>query len=609
MTDRISRRDVIKGLGAVGAGGLLNSINAGELIEERSPSEINRPLPQAVLTPRVDGEITPLNSTSEVFIPPRGRGYMKFSFDFPEPVVSFGEHRFGFLVFTAENTYALDRDKMHVVVTGDTMQVSCAGFVWAGGQERARGSLTAKFTRSIGKIEWDVSVEMDQPIKTITTVIRDVPRGQVSFGGGALTDPRDNEMLAAYPFGGGDLHGPGAGASMTTPIAIVQTPADDFLFIEPLDDKVRPKRFYFQPGEKFYRVEAVYEHDGWRNDRKVTVPRWRLGYSKTFDGAVQSHMSFIEEAFKLPSWDTRTDVPAWTRRIAMVTTLHGMHYTGYMFNDYAKMLETLRWIATQMPADRVLAFLSSWDGRYYWDYPNYKVPERMGGEAGFRKLIQEGQKLGFKMMPMFGCNAANRHQPIWPKIADASTKKIDGDLYNLNWVDWNNDRHQDGWLTYMNLGVDSWRNHLEARISEIIQRFGVDAYFLDIVGGHVNDVNGDMHEGTRKLIMNLRAKHPSVLCVGEMPYDALHEFIPMYHAGGGARWQKYSRFFQHLSSPAPGRGSSGVHESGFGRFNTETLSLSPNAIPTLQVVDDTFAKYREVMAAIISKAKERAGIV
>jgi hypothetical protein len=116
MTDRISRRDVIKGLGAVGAGGLLNSINAGELIDERPTSEISRAIPHAVLTPRMDGEVSPLSSTSEVFIPPRGRGYMKFSFDFPEPVVSFGEHRFGFLVFTAENTYALDRDKMHVVV-------------------------------------------------------------------------------------------------------------------------------------------------------------------------------------------------------------------------------------------------------------------------------------------------------------------------------------------------------------------------------------------------------------------------------------------------------------------------------------------------------------
>ena len=135
-----------------------------------------------------------------------------------------------------------------------------------------------------------------------------------------------------------------------------------------------------------------------------------------------------------------------------------------------------------------------------------------------------------------------------------------------------------------------------------------DAYFLDIVGGHVNSTNGDMHEGTRRLVQDLRTRYPKVVCVGEMPYDALHGFIPMYHAGGGPRWQKYSRFFQHLSAPAPGRGSSGVHESGFGRFNNETLSLSPNAIPTLQVVDDTFTKYRDVMAAIIRQAKQRAGI-
>src|SRR5215831_9693484 len=274
MTDRISRRDLIKGLGAAGVGGLISSANAAASEGPESARPLSRRV--GVLTSRNDGEITALSSTSEVFIPPRGRGYMKFSFDFPEPVVSFGEHRFGFLVFTAENTYGLDREKMRVSAEGDTMRLNCDGFVWAGGQERVKGSLIAIFQRSIGKIEWDVTVEMAQPIKTVTTVIRDVPRGQVSFGGGALSDPRDNELLAAYPFSGGDLHGPGAAASMSTPVAIVQTAADDFILIEPLDDKVRPKRFYFQPGEKFYRVEAVYEHDGWRHDHKVTVPRWRL---------------------------------------------------------------------------------------------------------------------------------------------------------------------------------------------------------------------------------------------------------------------------------------------------------------------------------------------
>src|SRR5215831_4138333 len=169
MTDRISRRDLIKGLGAAGVGGLINSARA-------EPSEtvaINRALSPQPLTPRSDGEITTLSSTSEVFIPPRGRGYMKFSFDFPEPVVSFGEHRFGFLVFTAENTYALDRDQLKVSLNGDSLHLIASGFTWAGGQQRAKGSLDATFTRSLGKIEWDVTVEMDQPIKTVTTVIRD----------------------------------------------------------------------------------------------------------------------------------------------------------------------------------------------------------------------------------------------------------------------------------------------------------------------------------------------------------------------------------------------------------------------------------------------------
>jgi hypothetical protein len=160
----------------------------------------------------------------------------------------------------------------------------------------------------------------------------------------------------------------------------------------------------------------------------------------------------------------------------------------------------------------------------------------------------------------------------------------------------------------MNLGDDKWRQHMEGRIAEMIERFNVDAYFLDIVGGHVNSTNGDMHEGTRKLINNLRAKYPNVVGVGEMPYDALYEFIPMYHAGGGGRWRKYARFYSHLSAPAPGRGSSGVHEAGFGRFNAETLGLNPNAIPTLQIVDDTFTKHRDTMAAVIAQAKSRAGI-
>jgi hypothetical protein len=72
-----------------------------------------------------------------------------------------------------------------------------------------------------------------------------------------------------------------------------------------------------------------------------------------------------------------------------------------------------------------------------------------------------------------------------------------------------------------------------------------------------------------------------------------------------AAFQKYCRAFEHLSLPAPGRGSSGVHESGFGRFDPKSLNLGPHQIPTITVVDDTFEKHRDTMAQIITIAKQR----
>ena len=595
MSDQLSRRDAIKMLGVAGAVAAVPGTRTGRLIAGAIPPD------------GTAAGILPLSSTSEVFIPPRGRSYDTFSFDFPEPSVEFDGFRFGFIVFTEENAYALDPATMTATVTGEGMTITANGFTWAGGQVKAGGSLTARFRKAGDTIEWDATAEMAQPIKTVSTIIRGIPRGRVGFGGPGGGSSNDNEILVGYPFSGGDLFGGNTAGGMGTPLAIVTAADGSCTSIGTLDTMVCTKRFFFQPGDQGYRVEAIAEAPAWNQQRRWQVPAWRIMRTKTADEAVQAHYEYLERTYRLKKWDDRTDAPDWMRRMALAVTMHGQHFTGYIFNDYAKQLEILRWIATQIPPERVLVFLAAWDGRYYWDYPNYRVNPRMGGEAGFRRLIDESHKLGFRMMPMFGTNSANRRQPMFKAVQDAVVHKVDGDVVDLNWVDWDNDRHQEGWAAYMNLGTDSWRNWLSGRIDEMITRYGVDAYFLDIVGGHMNSRNGDMHDGTRKLVMELRARHPDVPCVGEMAYDALVEFIPLFHVGLG-RLGQYSKYFQHLSSPAPGRGSSGVHESGFGHFNRETLSLSAGAIPTLQVVDDTFTKYRDVMAAIIQKAKERAGI-
>ena len=587
--DPLSRRDWLAVMGAAGAGAVLPP----GLSQPAQPGRAD-PLP-----------ILPLTSTSDVFTPSHGRGFMRFSFAFPEPSVEFEGHRFGFLVFTRENAYGLDAGRLTAERTagGQGLEVRCTGLVCAGGQQSASGRVTAQLEKRADSIEWNVTAEMDQPIKAVTTVIRDVPRGRISPAGNEPFDPRDNEVLFGYPFGAGDLFGANTAWGVATPLVIVQRTEGDCVFLSSLDDRVRAKRFLFQPGEQAYRVEAVFEAEGWKDQTTLRVPTWRLGRAKTLDEAVQAHHAHLEHAYHLEPWDTRRDAPDWMRRIALVVTLHGMHYTGFVFNDYARMLEIARWVATRFPPDRVLLFLPAWDGRYYWDYPLYRASDRMGGDAGLKRLIQESQGLGFRVMPMFGANAANRRQPVFARMAEAATHKIDGDRFDLNWVDWDNDRHQEGWLSYMNLGVQSWRDWLGARIAEVIERYHVDAYFLDIAGGWMNNPQADMHEGMRQLVVGLRARYPHVMPCGEMHYDALLELIPFYHVGLG-RAARYARAFSHLSHPAPGFGSSGVHESGFSRFTHETLGLAPGIIPTLSVVDDTFTGHQSMMEAVIERAKQ-----
>jgi hypothetical protein len=601
MDNKISRRELIKGAVVAGASTL------GLTAAGRATGEPGEPAGEAAPAEAAPARsILPLTSTSDVYVPPREAGFFKFSFDFPEPSVEFGGLLFSFRVFTFENAYAPDSSLMSLSTVGGGLRIRSSGFVWAGGQQKASGELDAGLRRNGDYVEWQVSARMDLPIKSIATILRGVPRGRLSAGAGPFFDPKDGEHLFGYPFGGGSLF---TATGMDSPIMVIQSGEQEFFALSTLIKEVRANRFYLQPGAKGYRVEMIFERQGWSKAKAIEGPVWRAGRATSVENAYRPYFEHLEKTFGVPDWENREDVPAWFREIALVVAIHGMHWSGYIFNDFAKTLRTLEWVATQIPGRQVLVFLPAWDGRYYWNYPIYKPDERLGGEQGFRGLIDGGHKLGFRFMPMFGMNSANKQLPVFKTFSDAATEQVDGDAFGLNWVDWDNDRHLEGWGAYLNLGVESWRKWLSERIADVLETYHADGYFLDIAGGWENNTKADMHEGARELIGGLRKKFPDVLACGEMPYDVLMSVLPLFQvfpaAGYPAAFRKYCRAFQHLSLPAPGRGSSGVHESGFGRFNEKTLSLSKEQIPTITVVDDTLEQHEDLMAEIIRQAKQR----
>ena len=326
LPDSLSRREWLTLVGAAGTAGALPDLPA--------PAPPSQPIAAA--------PILALDSTSDVILPPPGRSFQKFSFGFPEPSIEVAGFHFGFLIFTRENCYGLDQRLMTVESSADGVTLTATGLVWAGGQESAGGRVVVRFRSSEGEVIWELTAEMDQPIKSVTTVIRGLPRGRISGGGGSAFDPGQDEQLFGYPFGAGDLFGDNAAAGLGTPLLSIVRDETTCWSLASLDDRVRPKRFYLQPTADGYRTEAVFEAEGWTDRHRLDVPAWRLWRSDSLDAASTAHYAHLERAYGLTSFATRPDAPAWLKDIALVLSLHGAHFTGYIFNDFGRMLEILR---------------------------------------------------------------------------------------------------------------------------------------------------------------------------------------------------------------------------------------------------------------------------
>ncbi len=531
--------------------------------------------------------------------------YHKFSFDFRDPLVEILGHKFGFRIFTPSNTYGIDPSKLTVRSKGDPPAVRAEGLTWAGGQEKAPGGLDAQFRKSQSGIEWTVRAWGPEPIKAIATLVESLPIGRIAHYDSPFRDPGQEEQLFFYPHSGRRY-----GTSISSPLLIIQPPEESLLYVQSLDGAVRPKRFYLEPRGDGYRLELVAEELARRWTAEWESPPWRMARAETPGEIYRAHHSHLEEAYGLVPWEERSDVPDWTRKTRLVLTLHGTHWTGYVFNNYAQMLEILRWVSGQIEGQRVLVYLPGWDGRYYWDYPRYKAYERMGGQDGFRRLIGDGHALGFRFMPMFSINSSNRYDPQFREYREALAHWPDGQPSWIDFVDWDNDRAVEAWQPLMNIGAPAWQELLSTRIARVVEEYGVDAVFLDIAHFWQNDRRWDMYEGTVGLVEGLRERFPGLLVSGEWYYDALLRLFPLVQGPGDPTLYpggltRYVRSFGHLSHPAPGLGSTGVHEYGFRGFDAATLQMRGDQIPTVSVVDDTFHSHRDLLAKIIDRAAER----
>jgi hypothetical protein len=506
-------------------------------------------------------------------------------------------------VFTTENVYGLDPAK----TKWDGRWLAASGLQRLGGQQQSAGTVTVGCRAGGDRVTgWTIAVRAAEPVKGVKLLLRNLPVALTEHGWWTPTTPAgttlhpsgSQPLLLEYPWSA-------AAESWQTPwICAGEGPA---LSLAVRDDRVKAKRFYsYWPHWSAVEiVEVICDAAAGGLGGSFETPEIRLALcadEAEVKGDLDEHLAWLERAFDLVRWEERHDAPAWADELDLVVTLHGQHWTGFVFNTFEQMATILESICKEVPGERVLAYLPGWEGRYYWQYPLYRPGEDLGGGEGFARLVERARSLGVHLMPMLGANGANVNRYADWEIA-AFRSRLDRHVELVNRPDWDNDRAGEDDQVFLNPGEPGFQRHLADQVTSIIERYGVEGIFLDTSACWFDDPRHDVYDGYRELVGEIRRRHPDLLVCGEGWYDALLAVFPMNQTWidmvEPPRFDdlpiRYSRVLGHLKDGAPGVGSTGVHEGG---TNPLAAPLRRSGfVPALPVVDDTFTRHREAALA------------
>jgi len=522
-----------------------------------------------------------------------------YSFDLGDPVFELGRFKVSFQLITLENVYGLDPLHADLLYESDGWRLTCDRLRWAGQQQTAEGSFEAEVREEgPGRLRITTRAAAPHPLRAVKILLRELPPLSV-------LDPLDHVQpvpaegtLQRYP------------NSLATPLLFVQAPAGDLLGLRCEDPQARAKRFAVyqeRMGARAgsYTVECIHEEDARHFTTTLDAPPWIVAWDADRDAFRVEQLAWIEHGLGVPTWDARADVPPWLRDVRLVLTLHGMHWSGYVFNTYDQMLEILQFATARLEGRQLLAYLPGWEGRYYWQYGDFRPEPRLGGEEGFARLCGGARALGAHIMPMFGGNCANAWAPNFHTFGPSShMKSATRNVFHGNQPDWDLSRaHDTGWQAWLNPGAPAWQNELTRQIGGLMDRYGFDAVFLDTVEVWVNDPDFNLREGYRQLVDRLRADRPDVLVAGEDWWDALLAIFPLFQRAGPWRqvplWVgRFARLFGHICEGDPSRGSTGVFESGYAPY--APVLDEPAILPTLAFVDGTLERARPEIERVLA---------
>ena len=330
----------------------------------------------------------------------------------------------------------------------------------------------------------------------------------VQWGCGNLDTQRLEFILPAQSGQKIDATSPTTSASFDYPehweaqLAIVQAEHGGF-FVRGADETFQFKAIHYEKDiESFalgFETQNQAPFDTLTSAKSIT---WRLNtYVGDWRVPAQEYRDWMEQTFKPRRL---TEMPAWVSDIGLVVIYHGLE------------LSILEKLAEQVNPAKTLLYLSQWrKDDYDTNYPDYTASE------DFRGFLETAHRYGFRVMLHTNFPGVAPSHPLYATLQQYQFRH----RWSGNPMGWFWDRPEEsGRHAFINPASSEFRGILVEQLTDLSQKYPIDAIHLDVSLIARNDANGliaglNAAQGNAQLHTDLTKAIPWVVFGGE----GLHE--------------------------------------------------------------------------------------
>jgi hypothetical protein len=516
-------------------------------------------------------------------------------YDFKDPYVDFDGLKFAVRLSTENNIYCPDPKQLTIERLSDNEIILHSNSLSAaGGQLISEGSIELKLSKGADH-RISISAQANHPSelgKSILVLVKGIEvRSMVSEqpqAKGVQEFKDEKGIRVSYP-----------SRAATMPLEFLTTPDEEW-FVLSKDREIRRKSFACSYDHLSSEPVVLLSHDAdmRKISTKIEAPEWVLGKDRPRIEVVKERCVDLEQHFDVIPYRGKPKAHTeWIDNLKVVTFLHGMHWTGHIFNTYDQMGKQLEWITETVNGKQILAFLPAWDGRYYVNYPEHEPDSRMGGGEGLKRLVEKAHRLGVKVVLMLGGPNLSTFEFLKKNnMMEAGLKTPSGQAELQNWLDWNTDLQIETMGLIMNFGHPKYRDYMISKTAELFDIYDIDGVFLDGTLRWQNSPDYSAYEGLVQYTKEIRRRYPEKLVMGEDGYDAIYGLFDLFHTSGGPLGLenyllRYTRQFYYLAYPAE-NGSAGVHEIGWSNESHTINTADPEyTIPSISLFYGDKEKY------------------